>query len=106
MPAEYSLLSICYTTLDDQAKRLWAEIQSFKRVEVDPENPDQDHSWRYWNIATIAEFEVGDFETARLYYGKLIKSFPTDARMYAAEVALERMDEIEARFRRESGDGT
>lgn len=94
-----SLLSVVYTTLDMQEKRLWAEIESFKRIEVDPENPDQDHSWRYWNIATIAEFEVGDFDTAREYYGKLVQAFPTDARMYAAEQALKRMDRIEEEFR-------
>ena len=98
----YSLLSISYTTLDDPAKRLWAEEQSFRHVEVDPENPDQDHSWRYWNMATIAEFEVGDFDKAREYYGKLIKSFPTDARMYAAEQAILRMNAIEEGFRNET----
>ena len=97
----YSLMAVCYTTLNMQDKRLWAEIQSLDKTEVDPTNPFTEFAWQYWNIATIAEFEVGDFNTARKYYNKLLKEYPNDMRDYAAEQALKRMDDLEAKIRRE-----
>jgi tetratricopeptide (TPR) repeat protein len=95
----YSLMAVASTTLGDQDRRLWAEIQSLEKTEVDPTNPFTEFAWQYWNIATIAEFEVGDFETAKKYYRKMIDEYPTDIRVYAAEQALKRMDELEARIR-------
>ncbi len=103
--AAYSLMAVSYTTLGDQEKRLEAEIQAFKHGEVDPTNPYVDHAWTYWNIATIAEFEVGDFETARKYYRRLIKEYPTDIRKYGAKQALRRMDAVEKRLRRAADGG-
>ncbi len=97
--AAWSLLAVSYDTLDMQKERLDAELQALKTREVDPTNPFQENAWQYWNIATIAEFEVGDFETARKYYRKLIEEYPTDIRRYGCEKALKRMDEIEQRIR-------
>lgn len=97
----YSLIAVACTTLGDQEKRLWAEIRSLEETEVDPTNPFSEFAWQYWNIAAIAEFEVGDFDTARIYYQKLIKEYPQDIRVYAARTALQRMDELEAKIRGE-----
>ena len=97
--AAYSLMMVAYGSVGEPQKKLEAEIQSLEHVEVDPQAKQQDQSWRYWSIATIAEFEAGDFAAARKYYRKLIDAFPTDARMYAAEQALIRMDETENALR-------
>jgi len=97
----YTLLSNAYKTLARPQKRLAAELRAFETLEVDPTSPFQDHAWRYWQIATVAEFEAGDFRTARRFYRKLIEEYPTDIRKYAATQALERMDELEQRLRAE-----
>lgn len=97
----YSLLAVAYTTLGNSEKRLESEILSLNNTEVDPSNPFTEFSWQYWNIATIAEFDVGDFDTARTYYKKLIAEYPTDIRVYSAKQALQRMDRLEEKLRAE-----
>lgn len=99
--AAYSLMSVGYDVLDEPEKRLDAELKAFETAEVDPTNPFQDNAWRYWMLAALAEFNVGDFETARYYYRKLIEEYPTDIKVYPSEQALERMDRIEAQIREE-----
>ncbi len=91
-----SLLAVSYNALGRQQERLEAEIESFKNVEIDPANPFNEYAWAYWNIATIAEFEVGDFELAREYYRQLIKEYPADIRVFPSKEALARMDRVEA----------
>lgn len=97
----WSLIAVGSQTLGDHERRLYAELRSLETTEVDPTNPFTEFAWQYWNIATIAEFEVGDFETARQYYRKLIENYPQDIRIYGAKQALKRMDELEARIRGE-----
>lgn len=95
----WSLIAVGSQTLGDQERRLHAELRSLETTEADPTNPFTEFAWQYWNIATIAEFEVGDFETARTFYRKLIEEYPQDIRIYGAKQALKRMDEIEAGLR-------
>ncbi len=71
-------------------------MRSFETAELDPTNPRQENSYAYWSIATIAEFEVGDFETAREFYRRLMDEYPRDPRRFGAEQALERMAQQEA----------
>jgi len=97
----WSLLTVAYVNLDEQEKRLRAEEESFGHVETDPNDPSVEYAWAYWNIATIAEFEVGDFETARRNYRKLIEEYPNDIRVHGCKTALKRMDDLEARLREE-----
>lgn len=97
----YTLLSQAYRTMNRPQLQLDAEKKAFQYLEVDPTSPFQDNAWRYWQIATIAEFEAGDFETARKYYRLLMKEYPTDIRKYSATQALERMDRLEETIRRE-----
>ena len=99
----WSLLAVAYQTLGDQEKRLEAEQNSFETTEVDPSDPFLEFAWAYWNLATIAEFEVGDFELAREYYRLLIENYPKDKRIYGCKQALRRMDELEAKIRAEEG---
>lgn len=95
----YSLLAVSYTTLKKPELRLQSEIKSFENVEIDPANPFNEFAWAYWNIATIAEFEVGDFELARQYYKKLIEEYPVDIRTFPSQQALARMDRVEQALR-------
>jgi len=97
----WSLLAVANTTLNQPEKRLYDEEQSLKTTEVDPTNPFTEFAWQYWNLATIAEFECGDFDTARVYYNKLITEYPTDIRVYGAKQALLRMDGVESKIRGE-----
>ncbi|MCZ7591685.1 MAG: tetratricopeptide repeat protein [Kiritimatiellae bacterium] len=95
----WSLLAVCYQSLGMQRERLNAEIKSFENVEIDPANPFNEYAWAYWNIATIAEFEVGDFDLARQYYKQLIKEYPADIRVFPSKEALARMDRVEDELR-------
>jgi tetratricopeptide (TPR) repeat protein len=96
--AAWSLKSVCYNTLRMPREKMDAEIMSFRTMEVDPDHPNQDQASRYWQLATIAEFDVGDFSTARHYYQRLIDEYPTDIRVYACESAIERMNATIARL--------
>jgi tetratricopeptide (TPR) repeat protein len=95
----YSLLAVSYTTLKQPQLRLESEIKAFENVEIDPANPFNEFAWAYWNIATIAEFEVGDFDLARQYYAKLIQEYPVDIRTFPSQQALARMDAVEQALR-------
>ena len=97
----WSLLAVAYNTLNEQEQRLQAEKTSFDTTEVDPSDPYIEFAWAYWNLATIAEFEVGDFDLARTYYNLLLEKYPTDIRVYGCKQALERMDALEAKIRAE-----
>jgi len=97
----WSLIAVGSQTLGDMERRLHAEEMSLKTTEVDPTNPFTEYSWQYWNLATIAEFDVGDFEKARYYYQKLIEEYPQDIRVYGARQALMRMDDLEMKIRAE-----
>ena len=99
----WSLLAVGYQTLNDQEKRLLAEKNSFETTEVDPSDPFIEFAWAYWNLGTIAEFEVGDFALARQYYQLLIDKYPKDIRVYGCKQALARMDALEAKIRAEEG---
>jgi tetratricopeptide (TPR) repeat protein len=97
----WSLLAVADTTLKEPEKRLQSEEKAFETTEVDPADPYVEFAWAYWNLATIAEFEVGDFAAARKYYNLLLEKYPTDIRVYGCKQALARMDELEAKIRAE-----
>jgi hypothetical protein len=84
---------------------LHAKIKELETRKVDPKYPYIDNSGYYWIIATIAEFEAGDFETARKYYRQLLKEYPVDFRKYSVRKSLKRMDAVETKMRREISQG-
>jgi tetratricopeptide (TPR) repeat protein len=99
----WSLTEQAATWLGLPDRRLEAIFQQWRTASVDPANTNavSDLSLTYWRIATLAEFEVGDFELAREYYGKLIDKYPTQQRVFLAKQELQRMAELEARLGRE-----
>ena len=96
----WALVSECDLTLGRSDDRLAAEIKALDTQILDPTNPFMDRAGAYWKIATIAEFEAGNFTVARKYYGSLIKEYPTDQRKYGARLALARMDAMTKKLRR------
>jgi len=49
-----------------------------------------------YTIASLSEFKLGDFDTARKCYRQIIIDGPRDWRTFTARQAIERMDRIEA----------
>ena len=97
----YSILATCYEVLKDGENRLACELKAYETAEIDPKNPFQDNSWRYWLLGTMAEFDAGDFDLARKFYHQLLDEYPQDIRKYGAQQALKRMDRVEAEIRAE-----
>ena len=102
----WMLLATGYEILHEPDAQLAAELKALETMEIDPTNPRFENSGNYWRIATIAEFEAGDFDTARRFYRRLISEYPQDIRVYASEEALTRMDAVEARLRQGQGAGS
>lgn len=99
----WRLVGHCCDVLGLREDRLAAALQEWKTQEVDPHNPLSDLSSTYWSIATIAEFDVGDFAGARECYRRLITEYPTDQKVFLARQELKRMDEVEAGMRSAKG---
>jgi tetratricopeptide (TPR) repeat protein len=100
----YNLLAQACETLGRYDAQLDARLQEIQHLEVDPSSPAaSDFSWRYWQLATTAEFLAGRLDVARLYYQKLIDEYPMDFRKFGARQALERMEQLEQRLRAEAG---
>ena len=101
LSSAYGLVAHCCTVLNLPDKRFAAILKASKAAEIDPLNPMQDLSAVYWQLATVAEFEVGDFALAREYYRKLIAEYPKEQRVFLAKQELRRMDEVEMGIRRQ-----
>ena len=99
--AVQNLRAHCFRMLHEPAHELAAERLAWQLEDNDPLSPKQNPVATYWRIATIAEFDLGDFATARDYYRRLIAEYPTEQRVFFAKKELQHMDEIEARVRQE-----
>lgn len=86
-------------------KALAARINSVEGEELDPGSPP-DQALTFWQIATMAEFDCGNFEVARKYYKRLMEQYPNDMKIFAAKTALKRMDEMEAKVKAELAGGS
>jgi tetratricopeptide (TPR) repeat protein len=100
LSAAWKLVSQCCGTLRLFDEGLAAQIAALESREFSRMAPI-DLAIDYWNIATVAEFDVGDFATARAYYRKLLDEYPLDQRRFASKAALQRMDDLEATIRAE-----
>lgn len=97
----WQLVGAGYETLHEPDRQLAAELRALETMEFDLSNPKQENSGVYWRIAVIAEFEAGDFDTARRFYRRLMDEYPQDIRVFASEEALVRMDRVEADLRQQ-----
>lgn len=98
--AAWLLLGEAHGILKQPEKALGARLRSIETGEEDPLSPP-DRAIAYWQIASMAEFDAGDFAAARKYYNRLIAEYPNDMRVYAAKLALKRMDGLEAKLKSE-----
>ena len=99
LSSAYRLMGVACRTLGLPDDAVASMIKSLETTEVDASNPNQEFSGTYWSIAAMAEFEAGDFATARRYYQRLIDEYPVDQRVHGARDALKRMAAIEADLR-------
>ena len=96
--AAWKLLAHGYQFLGEHENRLVALLETLRAVEADAGAPI-DHAGDYWSIATLAEFDCGNFAVAREFYRKLIAEYPTDQRIFLAKRELHHMADVEARLR-------
>jgi tetratricopeptide (TPR) repeat protein len=83
-------------------EQLDAMIKALENKEVDPTNPQMENSTDYWSIAVVAEFGAVNFDTARKYYRLLMAEYPRDRRNFGAKTAIERMNALEEKMRKEN----
>jgi len=94
-----ALESTAFQTLDDHKGALRAAIAAVEAKEQDPANPTQNNILEYYRIGMMAQFDVGDFVTARAYYQRFLKEYPRDQRTYTVRLLLKHLDETEAALR-------
>ena len=91
----WELLSRAHKILGDGDEQLKDKLMLLKTKEMDPTNPRMNNSFLFWEIATLAQFEVGDLATAKEYYLKFRNEYPRDMRNFAVRRALEKIEKIE-----------
>jgi hypothetical protein len=64
-----------------------------------PAGTPPDRRLLYWRVATLAEFELGDFDLARENYRKIIAEYPTEQLVFLCKQELKRMDALEEKLR-------
>ena len=95
----WDLIARAQDIAGDPTARLAASVRALETSEADPANPRTDRAATLWGLAAQAEFDVGDFATARRLLQRLLTEYPTDDRGYGARLALARMDAVETRLR-------
>lgn len=98
----WRLIAHCAHWLERPDLRLQALENAWTTSEFDPANPVPDGSLTCWQLATVAQFDAGDFATARRYYHLLIETYPTEQGTFLARQQLRRMDALEAQLRHEA----
>lgn len=91
-----ALQSTAHQTLGEYPEALAAAIASVESKEPDPANPRQNNILEYYRIGMMAQFDVGDFPTARAYYGRFLAEYPRDQRAFAVKLLLSHLDRTEA----------
>lgn len=97
----YRLAAQCCEQLGRQRERLEYLIRASETRETVKGLELIDRTTDYWQIAYVAQFELGDFALARTYYSRLIEEYPQDVRVFAARKSLAAMTAMEEDIRRE-----
>jgi tetratricopeptide (TPR) repeat protein len=95
----HGLRAAMFQSLKRYPEQLEASILQLQTREIDPSNPNQNFAWDYFSIGVLAQFDVGDFATARTYYNKLIAEYPNEQRVFLARKLMDDMDRIEQTLR-------
>jgi tetratricopeptide (TPR) repeat protein len=97
--ALFALQSTAHQTRGEYREALAAAIASVQAREPDPANPRQNNILEYYRIGMMAQFDVGDFATARAYYARFLAEYPRDQRAFLVKLLLEHLDRTEAALR-------
>jgi tetratricopeptide (TPR) repeat protein len=97
--ALHTLMNQAHVTLKDYPAALQDAIHALETKEIDPSNPNTNNVLDYYRIGLMAECDVGDFATARKYFGKFLAEYPTDQKAFNVKRELARMDQIEKDLR-------
>ncbi len=98
----YHVLSACYAEMGEQVKRLKSKEMALQAIVDDGVTPvELEEMIVTWLVAFDAQKEVGDFEMARMYYRRIIERWRGSAYVFAANHALESMDQVEEEIRNE-----
>lgn len=95
LSALYYLKRYAYIELNDYPKALEADIKSVDTKEIDPTNPNQNYAFDYYRVGMEAQFDVGDFKTARYYYQKFLENYPSDQKAFNVKLMLKEMTQLE-----------
>ena len=95
----YALLSKAHRARGEFPEALAAAIASVEAKEIDPANPVQNNISEYYRIGMMAQYDVGDFATARKYYRLFLKEYPRDLRAFNVKRMLLHLDATEAALR-------
>jgi tetratricopeptide (TPR) repeat protein len=97
--ALYTLMNQADVTLKDYRAALDDAIHALETKEIDPTNPNINNVGEYYRIGLMAQYDVGDFATARKYNGKFLAEYKTDQKAFNVKLELKRMDQIEKDLR-------
>ena len=97
--ALYLLLSKAHVARGEFPEGLAAAVASVEAKEIDPANPAQNNISEYYRIGMMAQYDVGDFATARKYYGLFLKEYPRDLRAFNVKRMLQHLDATETALR-------
>ena len=93
--------AMCYEILNRSAELIKIKITMMEQYQLDTLAPQTDDRARQcWEIASLAEFRLGDFALARKYYRMILAEYDVEVRSYAAKRALARLDRMEAELAR------
>ena len=91
----YALVSKAHEVLHEYPEALTAAIASLDAKEKDPANPSENNILELYRIGMMAQFDVGDFATARKYYQRFLAEYPRDQRAFNVRLLLANMDAAE-----------
>ncbi len=94
----WSLRAKACEILEKPGEMLDAMMKALDTIELDPSNPSMNNADRYWQIATVAEYEAGNFAVAERYYRKFVEEYPQERRKFAAMRELEKIRKLRKQF--------
>lgn len=97
--ALYHLLSKAHETRKEFPAALQTAIDSVNAREINPDNHTQSNILEYYRIGMMAQYDVGDFATARKYYTLFLQQYPHDLRAFDVKRMLQHLDATEAALR-------
>lgn len=95
----FDLQKNAYTYLHHYPEAFAAAEKAFATKEFDLANPNTTKAGDYYSLGLSAEFDLGDFATARGYFNRFLIENPDDQKAFVVRLELQRMDTIERRVR-------